>query len=81
MTWIETRSVFRHKVHIFGPINDGVALLQWDKHRKLLQANTFVTEDMLDEKQTKMVKYAKIYISLPKAQRKKFRFPDFILND
>lgn len=81
MTWIETRSVFRHKVHIFGPVNDGVALLQWDKHKKLLQANTFVTEDMLDEKQTEMVKYAKIYFSLSKAQRKKFRFPDFILND
>lgn len=81
MTWIETKSVFRNKVHIFGPVNDGVALLQWDKQRKLLQANTFVTMDMLDEKQTEMVKYAKIYFSLSKAQRKKFRFPDFISND
>lgn len=81
MTWIETKSVFRNKVHIFGPVNDGVALLQWDKSRKLLQANTFVTMDMLDDKQAEMVKYAKIYISLSKAQRKKFRFPDFISND
>lgn len=81
MTWIETKSVFRSKVHIFGPVNDGVALLQWDKNRKLLQANTFVTEDMLDDKQSDMVKYAKIYISLPKAQKKKFRFPDFVTND
>lgn len=81
MTWIETKSVFRNKVHIFGPINDGVALLQWDKQRKLLQANTFVTMNMLDAKQTEMVKYAKIYLSLSKAQRKKFQFPDFILND
>lgn len=79
MTWIETKSVFRNKVHIFGPINDGVALLQWDKHRKLLQANTFVTIDMLDAKQTEMVKYAKIYLSLSKTQREKFQFPDFIL--
>lgn len=81
MTWIETKSVFRNKVHIFGPINDGVALLQWNKHRKLLQANTFVTLNMLDEKQTEMVKYARIYISLSKVQRRKFRFPDFISND
>lgn len=81
MTWIETKSVFRDKVHIFGPVNDGVALLQWSKRHRLLQANTFVTMDMLDEKQTEMVKYAKIYFSLSKAQRKKFRFPDFISND
>ncbi|QCD42809.1 hypothetical protein E7747_11245 [Duncaniella dubosii] len=81
MTWIETKSVFRDKVHIFGPVNDGVALLQWSKHHRLLQANTFVTMDMLDAKQTQMVEYAKIYFSLSKAQRKKFRFPDFILND
>lgn len=81
MTWIETKSVFRDKVHIFGPINDGVALLQWSKRYRLLQANTFVTLDMLDSKQNEMVRYAKIYLSLPKAQRKKFRFPDFILND
>ncbi len=81
MTWIETKSVFRDKVHIFGPVNDGVALLQWSKRHRTLQANTFVTMDMLDEKQSEMVKYAKIYISLSKAQRKEFRFPDFILND
>lgn len=81
MTWIETKSVFRDKIHIFGPVNDGVALLQWSKRHRTLQANTFITMDMLDEKQSEMVKYAKIYISLSKAQRKKFRFPDFILND
>lgn len=81
ITWIQTKSVFRNAIHIFGPVNDGVALLQWDKKAKVLQANTFVTEDMLNEKQKEMVKYARIYISLPKAQRKKFQFPDFLLND
>ncbi len=81
ITWIQTKSVFRNKVHVFGPVNDGVALLQWDKQAKVLQANTFVTENMLDEKQMEMVKYAKIYFSLSKAQRKKFQFPDFLLND
>lgn len=81
MTWIETKSVFSDKVHIFGPVNDGVALLQWDKSRKLLQANTFITNDMLDEKQAEMVRYARIYLSLPKEQRKKFKFPDFIYDN
>lgn len=81
MTWIETRSVFRNKVHIFGPVNDGVALLQWDKYTKLLQANTFVTMDMLDKKQTEMVNYARIYSSLSMEQRMKFKYPDFILDD
>lgn len=81
ITWIETKSVFRNKVHIFGPVQDGVALLQWDKNSKVLQANTFVTENMLDDKQAERVKYAKIYLSLSKAQRKKFQFPDFLLND
>lgn len=81
MTWIETKSVFSDKVHIFGPVNDGVTLLQWDKSRKLLQANTFITNDMLDEKQAEMVRYARIYLSLPKEQRKKFKFPDFIYDN
>lgn len=81
ITWIQTKSVFRDTIHIFGPVNDGVALLQWDKKSKVLQANTFVTENMLNEKQKEMVKYARIYISLPKAQRKKFHFPDFLLNN
>lgn len=78
ITWIQTKSVFYNKIHIFGPVNDGVALLQWDKKLQVLQANTFLTENMLNEKQKKMVEYAKLYISLPKAQRKKFQFPDFL---
>ncbi len=81
ITWIETKSVFCNKVHIFGPVNDGVALLQWDKGHKLLQANTFVTLDMLNNKQAEMVEYAKIYLSLSKEQRMKYRFPDFVSND
>lgn len=81
MTWIETRSVFRNKVHIFAPINDGVALLQWDKHKHLLQANTFVSMDMLDDKQIEMVKYARIYSSLSNEERAKLKHPDFISKD
>ena len=78
ITWIETNGVFRNKTHIFGPVNDGVALLEWDNDTKVLQANTFITNDMLDEKQKEMVKYAKIYLNLPAEQRQRFKFPDFI---
>lgn len=78
ITWIETESVFHNKTHIFGPVNDGVALLEWDSDTEVLQANTFVTNDMLDEKQKEMVKYAKIYLNLNEEQRKRFQFPDFI---
>lgn len=81
ITWIETKVAFRHTVHIFGPVQDGVALLQWDKQKAVLQANTFVTEDMLDLQQSQMVNYAKTYISLPKEERMKYQFPDFLLND
>lgn len=81
IAWIETEAVFRNKTHIFSPVNDGVALLQWDSDRKLLQANTFVTMDMLNGKQLEMVKYAKIYLSLSPEERKKYDFPDFIQGD
>lgn len=78
ITWIETQSIFRDKVHIFAPVNDGIALLQWNKSRKLLQANTFVTMDMLDDKQLEMVRYAKTYLALSKEERRKCKCPDFI---
>lgn len=81
MTWIETETEFRDNVHIFGPVNDGVALLQWNKRNKLLQANTFVTPNMLNAKQSKMVAYTNTYLSLPKAQRMKYQFPYFIQDD
>lgn len=81
ITWIETNSVFRDKVHIFAPVNDGVVLLQWDKSKKLLQANTFVTLDMLDDKQLEMVGYAQTYFSMTEEERKQYKFPDFISGD
>lgn len=81
ITWIETKSVFRDKIHIFAPVNDGIALLQWSRNRKLLQANTFVTMDMLDDKQMEMVRYARTYLSLSKEDRKKFKYPGFIYGE
>jgi hypothetical protein len=81
IAWIETKSIFRDKVHIFGPVNDGVVLIQYDKSNNILQANTFVTEDMLDAKQLEMVDYARTYFSLTKEERQKFQLPDFIYND
>lgn len=81
IAWIETQSVFRNKTHIFAPVNDGVALLQWDSEKKLLQANTFVTMDMLNDKQLEMVNAARAYLSLPIEERKKYKYPDFIQGD
>lgn len=80
MTWIETKSVFRNKIHVFGPVEDGVALLQWDTNHELLQANTFVTMDMLNDNQTQMVKSAKAYLALSEDQRMQYKFPDFLVN-
>ena len=81
VAWIETDTVFSDKTHIFAPIDDGVALLQWDDKKKVLQANTFVTMDMLNEKQTEMVNIAWAYLSLPAEEKKKFKLPDFIRGD
>lgn len=78
ITWIETDVVFYNRTHIFAPVHDGVALLQWDKKLGLLKANTFVTEDMLDEKQLKMLGYAKAYFAMPRSERAKYDTPDFM---
>lgn len=51
-TWINTKSKYGDKEHIFAPINDGVALIQWDG--KNIQANTFITEDMFSYQQQGM---------------------------
>lgn len=81
VVWMETETVFYNKTHIFAPVNDGVALLQWDRGKKQLQANTFVTMDMLSEKQTKLVGAARAYLALSEEERKKFDFPDFAQDD
>lgn len=81
IAWIETQSVFDSKTHIFSPVSDGVALLQWDNDRKRLQANTFVTMDMLNKKQIEMVNAGRAYLSLSVEERKKYKFPDFIQGD
>lgn len=53
--WIKTESVYKNKVHIFAPVPDGVTLIQWDSSLKTMQANTFITYDMLDGKQIEMI--------------------------
>ena len=75
--WIRTRSVFYNKMHIFSPVSDGVALMQWNTDRQVLQGNTFVTPDMLNEKQIKMAEDAIYYLSLDQEERTKLNFPDF----
>lgn len=59
VAWMNTKSKFGDKQHIFAPVSDGVILLQWDG--KKLQANTFITEGMYSNEQQDMVDYAKQY--------------------
>lgn len=56
-TWMNTKSKFGDKEHVFAPINDGIALIQWDGEH--IQANTFITEDMLSLQQQSMVCHAR----------------------
>lgn len=53
IVWINTKSQFNNREHIFAPINDGTVLMQWDGQH--IQANTFITEDMYSKKQVEMV--------------------------
>lgn len=45
-----TGSKYGDKDHLIAPVNDGVAMFQWNG--KTMQANTFVTNDMLSKKQS-----------------------------
>lgn len=81
MTYIETQSIYDNKTHIFSPVPDGVALMHWDSTRKLLQANTFITEDMLNEKQRTMVGYARLYPTLSDEEKAIFEMPECFLPD
>lgn len=75
--WMETKSVYKNKTHIFAPVPDGVTLLQWDSKYKTMQANTFVTYDMLDQKQVDMITSLKEYGNLSDEERKKVNDPTF----
>lgn len=80
ITYLETDAVYDSKTHIFGPVPDGVALLQWDEKNEVLQANTFITEDMLNDKQRTMVEYARAYSNLPEEERRKYQRPDCMID-
>lgn len=77
ITWIETEAAFRDAVHIFAPVTDGVALLQWSRNKRLLQANTFLTHDMLSKRQKEMVGWAETYIAMTDEERAAYDVPDF----
>ena len=70
-TWINTKSKFNGKEHIFAPVNDGVALIQWDG--KYIQANTFITETMYSEQQHEMVGKARCVEQLQQEKDKLFQ--------
>lgn len=48
---VHPSSVYGTRMHILAPTSDGATLMQWDINRKILQANTFLTENMLSDKQ------------------------------
>lgn len=75
-SWIETQSVYKDKTHVFAPVPDGVALMQWDDKRKTMQANTFVTYKMLDEKQNGMIERLVEFSKLSNEEQKKVK--DFL---
>ncbi len=70
-TWMNTKSKFGDKEHIFAPVNDGVALIQWDGES--IQANTFITEDMYSLQQLDMVGRAKCVEQLEQEKDKLFQ--------
>lgn len=49
----KTGSKYGNKEHLFAPVNDGVVLFQ--DNGKTIQANTFITEDMLSLKQKELM--------------------------
>lgn len=56
IVWINTKSKFDNREHVFAPINDGTILMQWDGEH--IRANTFITDGMYSEKQSEMVSQA-----------------------
>lgn len=56
LTWINTKAQYKEQRHAFAPVNDGAALIQWDDD--MIQANTFITNDMLSEQQKDMAEQA-----------------------
>lgn len=79
VTWIETGVAFYNNIHIFAPTPDGVALLQWRSDTDVLQANTFVSFDMLSNKQISMVQQANLYLSMTEEEKSRYASPDFVV--
>lgn len=79
ITWINTKSKFDDKEHIFAPVNDGVALIQWDGEN--IQANTFITEDMFSYQQRGMAGRAKCAEQLQQEKDKLFQQLTALMND
>lgn len=62
LTWCQTNSKFGDMAHVFAPVNDGVALIQFDGSQP--KANTFITEGMYSDKQNDMIEYVKLHEEL-----------------
>lgn len=78
-TWMNTKSKFGNKEHVFAPVNDGVALIQWDGEN--IQANTFITKDMYSLQQHDMVGRARCVEELEQEKEKLFQKLVEVMND
>lgn len=79
LTWVDTPVKYKEQNHAFAPINDGVALIQWDDD--IVQANTFITNDMLSEKQRDMVEQAECEKQYQEEKEKLFQKLYSIMNN
>lgn len=71
LIWVNTKSKFGDKEHIFAPVNDGVALIQWDGDNA--QANTFITKSMYSLQQKDLVDYTQDFKQLQQEQSEIFQ--------
>lgn len=76
--WMNTKCKFGDREHVFAPINDGVALIQFNGAS--IQANTFITEDMYSDKQAEMVEKSKYFEQLQEEKNKLYEQIISILN-
>lgn len=78
-TWINTKVKYKNKEHVFAPINDGVALIQFDGEN--IQANTFITEDMYSSQQYNLIEKSKCFDQLQQEKDKLFQILMSLMNE
>lgn len=59
---VDTNISYDSKHHIFAPTNQGIALIEWDENKQVLQANTFITYKMMNKHQLKITESVLQYL-------------------